>query len=130
VNLACFRAGLPTITMSHSPPVARVGPLYVPGTTGCFECQERSYRRSYPLYDEIVAQRRGRRSPAATLGPVCAFVGGQVALEALHHLTGLCSPVTLGVAYLYDLRTMQIVREPVARDLSCPVCGPVADPTP
>ena len=130
VNLACFRAGLPTITMSHSPPVARVGPLYVPGTTGCFECQERSYRRSYPLYDEIVAQRRGRRSPAATLGPVCAFVGGQVALEALHHLTGLCSPATLGVAYLYDLRTMQVVREPVARDVSCPVCGPVGDPKP
>ena len=98
VNAACFAAGVPFITMSHSPPVARVGPLYVPGTTGCFACQERTYRDSFPLYDELVEQRRGRPSPAATLGPVCAFVGGQVALEALHQLTGLCPPATLGIA--------------------------------
>ncbi len=30
-NAACVAARLPFITMSHSPPVARVGPLYVPG---------------------------------------------------------------------------------------------------
>ena len=35
-NAACVAAGLPYVTMSHSPPVARVGPLYVPGTTGCW----------------------------------------------------------------------------------------------
>ena len=109
--------------MSHSPPVARVGPLYVPGRTGCFECQERAYRRDFPLYDELVDRRRGRSSPAATLGPVCAIVGGQVALEALHLLTGLCAPATLGTAWLYDLRTMEITREVVTRDPECPVCG-------
>ena len=124
VNIACFRTGLPTITMSHAPPVARVGPLYVPGVTGCFECQERAYRRSHPLYDEIVENRRGSRSSAATLGPVCAFVGGLVALEALHQITGLCPPSTLGVAHMYDLRTMQLTREQVPRDPGCPVCGP------
>jgi molybdopterin/thiamine biosynthesis adenylyltransferase len=123
VNRACFEAGVPFISMSHSPPVARVGPLYVPGATGCFECQERAYRREYSLYDEIVEQRRGRTSQAATLGPVCAFVGGQVALEALHRLTGLCPPATLGASYVYDLRTMAVTREEVPRDPGCPVCG-------
>jgi molybdopterin-synthase adenylyltransferase len=43
-NAACFALGVPFISMSHSPPVARVGPLYVPGETGCFECQEATYR--------------------------------------------------------------------------------------
>jgi molybdopterin-synthase adenylyltransferase len=123
VNAACFAAGVPSITMSHSPPVARVGPLYVPGTTGCFACQETSYRAAHPLYDELVEQRRGRPSPAATLGPVCAFVGGQVALETLHQVTGLCPPATLGTAHVYDLRTMQLTREPVPRIAGCDVCG-------
>jgi molybdopterin-synthase adenylyltransferase len=123
VNAACFAAGVPSITMSHSPPVARVGPLYVPGATGCFACQETSYRAAHPLYDELVEQRRGRRSPAATLGPVCAFVGGQVALETLHQVTGLCPPATLGTAHVYDLRTMQLTREPVPRVAGCEVCG-------
>jgi len=38
-NAACFEAEVPYITMSHFPPIARVGPLYVPGKTGCFACQ-------------------------------------------------------------------------------------------
>jgi molybdopterin-synthase adenylyltransferase len=123
VNSACFGVGVPFITMSHSPPVARVGPLYVPGATGCFACQEQTYRRSYARYDELIEQRRGRPTEAATLGPVCAFVGGQVALEALHQLTGVCAPASLGRAYIYDLRTMEVTHEPVPRLPDCPVCG-------
>jgi len=123
VNAACFAAGIPFITMSHSPPVARVGPMYVPGTTGCYACQESVYRDGHPLYDELVEQRRGRPSPAPTLGPVCAFVGGQVALETLHQVTGLCPPATLGAAHIYDLRTMQVTREAVPRLATCAVCG-------
>jgi molybdopterin-synthase adenylyltransferase len=123
VNAACFELGVPFISMSHSPPVARVGPLYVPGVTGCFECQEATYRARFPLYDELVEQRRGRESQAATLGPVCAFVGGQVALEVLHQLTGICPPATLGASHTYDLRTMRLSREDVPRVPGCRVCG-------
>jgi bacteriocin biosynthesis cyclodehydratase domain-containing protein len=123
VNAACFELGVPFISMSHSPPVARIGPLYVPGTTGCFACQEATYRESFPLYDELVEQRRGRPSQAATLGPVCAFVGGQVALETVHQLTGICPPATLGRSRIYDLRTMSVSLEDVPRLPTCPVCG-------
>jgi bacteriocin biosynthesis cyclodehydratase domain-containing protein len=122
-SAACFRAGVPFITMSHAPPVARVGPTYVPGRTGCYACQEDAYRETHPLYDELVEQHRGRPSPAPTLGPVCGFIGGQVALEALHQLTGLCEPATLGAAHIYDLRTMRVTREPVPRRAGCEVCG-------
>jgi bacteriocin biosynthesis cyclodehydratase domain-containing protein len=122
-NAACVDAGVPFITMSHSPPVARVGPTYLPGRTGCYACQEAVYRESHPLYDELVEQHRGRPSPAPTLGPVCAFIGGQVALETLHQLTGLCPPATLGAAWVYDLRTMQVTREPVPRRDDCGICG-------
>jgi bacteriocin biosynthesis cyclodehydratase domain-containing protein len=123
VNAACFDVGVPFITMSHSPPIGRVGPLYVPGVTGCFACQEDTYRDAYPLYDELVEQRRGRPTPAATLGPVCGFVGGQVALEVLHQLTGLFPPAALGRAHIYDLRTMTVTHEAVPRLPDCPVCG-------
>src|SRR3954470_15337756 len=122
-NAACFAAGLPFITMSHAPPVARVGPMYVPGRTGCYACQEESYRATHPLYDELVEQHRGRPSPAPTLGPVCAFIGGQVALEGLPPAPALSPPATLGVAHIYDLRTMEVTREEVPRLPDCPVCG-------
>jgi molybdopterin-synthase adenylyltransferase len=123
INSACFAAGIPFIAMSHFPPVARVGPLYVPGVTGCFACQEASYRRTYPLFDVAMEQQRGRSSPAATLGPACSLIGGQVGLDVMHQLTGLAKPSTLGVGHIYDLRTMAVEREPVVPEPGCPVCS-------
>jgi bacteriocin biosynthesis cyclodehydratase domain-containing protein len=122
-NSACFEAGIPYITMSHFPPIARVGPLYVPGKTGCFACQETAYRRQYPLFDVAVEQRRAQPSPAATLGPACGLIGGHVGLDVMHLLTGLAEPSTLGVSHIYDLRTMEVGREAVVPEPDCPVCG-------
>ena len=125
INSACFSARTPFIAMSHFPPVARVGPLYVPGVTGCFVCQEIGYRRSFPLYDIAVNQQRGKGSPAATLGPACSLIGGQIGLDVMHYLTGLAHPSTLGVGHIVDLRTMATEREPVVPDPDCPVCGDI-----
>ena len=96
INSACFTAGIAFIAMSHFPPIARVGPFYVPGVTGCFACQEAGYRRTYPLFDVAMEQQRGHESPAATLGPACGLIGGQVGLDIMHFLTGLAQPSTLG----------------------------------
>jgi len=125
INSACFAARIPFIAMSHFPPVARVGPLYVPGVTGCFSCQEIGYRRTYPLFDVAMEQQRGKESPAATLGPACGLIGGQIGLDVLHFLTGLAQPSTLGVGHIYDLRTMALEREPVVPEPDCPVCGEI-----
>ncbi len=130
VNNACFAAEIPYITMSHFPPIARVGPFYVPGVTGCFACQVAAYRRSYPLFDVAIEQRRAKPSPAATLGPACALIGGQVALDLMHHLTGLAEPSTQGLGHIYDLRTMEVEREPVVPEPDCPVCGHLPTATP
>jgi bacteriocin biosynthesis cyclodehydratase domain-containing protein len=123
INSACFAARIPFIAMSHFPPVARVGPMYVPGITGCFVCQEMGYRRTFPLFDVAMEQQRGKESPAATLGPACGLIGGQIGLDVMHYLTGLAQPSTLGVGHIYDLRTMDLDREPVVPDPDCPVCG-------
>ena len=129
-NSACFEAEIPYITMSHFPPIARVGPLYVPGKTGCFACQETAYRREYPLFDIAVEQRRAQPSPAATLGPACGMIGGQVGLDVMHLLTGLSRPSTQGVAHIYDLRTMEVKRERIVPEPDCPVCGDFDHETP
>jgi bacteriocin biosynthesis cyclodehydratase domain-containing protein len=122
-NAACFEAGIPYISMSHMPPIARVGPLYVPGVTGCYACQEIRYRREYPLFDLVHEHLRGDALPVATLGPPCGMTAGHVAMEVLHFLTGLARPSSLGVALSYDLRTMEISEKPVVPEPDCPVCG-------
>jgi bacteriocin biosynthesis cyclodehydratase domain-containing protein len=123
VNEACFEAGIPYITMSHFPPIARVGPLYVPGVTGCYACQGIAWRREYPLMDAAIDAQRAKPSPAATIGPACGLIGGQIGMEAMHLLTGLATPSTQGVEHIYDLRTMVVERKPVVPEPDCPVCG-------
>ena len=56
VNAACFELGVPFITMSHSPPVARVGPLYVPGSDRLLRLPGADLPRRAP------ALRRARRA--------------------------------------------------------------------
>jgi molybdopterin-synthase adenylyltransferase len=123
INAACFAVGVPFIAMSHFPPVARVGPLYVPGVTGCYACQEIGYRRSYPHFDEVMEQQRGKVSAAGTLGPACELIGGHVSLDVMHLLTGLATPSTLGAIHIYDLRTMEVERESITPEPDCPVCA-------
>lgn len=121
-NSACFASGIPYIAMSQLPPLVRVGPLYVPGETGCYSCQDIRYRREYPLYDSAIEQRRGSESPAPSLGPPCGVIGGMVAMEVVHFLTRLLRPATLGVGYTIDLRTMEVEREPIVPEPECEVC--------
>ncbi len=123
VNSACYAAEIPFIAMSHFPPVARMGPFYIPGETGCYVCQEASYRRDYPLYDVVTEQQRGKPSPSATLGSACALIGGQIGLDILHFLTGLATPATFGASLILDLRTGELKREQVVPEPDCPICG-------
>jgi len=123
VNSACFSAGIPYVAMSHYPPIARVGPFYVPGKTGCYSCQEIAYKRDYPLYEAVVAQQRAKPSPAATLGGACAFIAGQASLDVMHYITGLAQPSTFGESHIYDLKTMEVRKESVVPEPECPVCG-------
>jgi bacteriocin biosynthesis cyclodehydratase domain-containing protein len=122
-NAACWETGTPYIAMSQLPPLVRVGPLYVPGETGCYGCQDIRYRREYPLYETAIDQLRGRESPAPSLGPPCGVIGGMVAMDVVHFLTGLASPATFGVGYTIDLRTMAMEREEIVAEPDCPVCG-------
>src|SRR6187549_1085729 len=122
-SAACFEAGIPYIAMSQMPPLIRIGPLYVPGRTGCFECLTMRFRRDYPLFDVVVDQRRGVESPAVTLGPASGAIGGLVGMEVLHFLTGAVEPACLGAGLSLDFRTMTFEREPVVREADCPVCG-------
>jgi bacteriocin biosynthesis cyclodehydratase domain-containing protein len=122
-NAACFEAGIPYISMSHFSRVARVGPFYVPGRTGCYICQEISYRRQYPLFDVAMEEAHIDGAEAATMGAACGMIGGQVGMEVTHLLTGLADPATLGVSRTYDLLTMEERRERIVPEPECPVCA-------
>jgi bacteriocin biosynthesis cyclodehydratase domain-containing protein len=125
INAACFEAGIPYITMNQLPPIVRIGPLYVPGLTGCFECLMMRYRRDHPLTDALIEQRSGIEPQAATLSPTSGAIAAFVGMEALHFLTGVVAPASLGVGLNWDFRSMAVERDPLIPEMGCVVCGGV-----
>jgi bacteriocin biosynthesis cyclodehydratase domain-containing protein len=123
-NAACFEANIPYISMSHFSWIARVGPFYVPGRTGCYSCQEIAFRREYPLFDVAMKEMPvDGGSQAATLGPACDQIGGEVAREVMHLLTGLADPPTLGVSRTQDLMTGEVRRDEIVPQDECAICS-------
>jgi molybdopterin-synthase adenylyltransferase len=124
---ACFAEGIPYIALSQHPPLIRIGPLYVPGETGCFACQELAYEESHPLY-RTIAESRPIRPPSATFGPACGAAGVLAANDVVAWLTGLYEPSTAGAAAILDLRTLRIEHEPVEQRAECELCASVREP--
>jgi molybdopterin-synthase adenylyltransferase len=120
VNAACVETRTPFIVAGQLPPVIRVGPTYVPGDGACYRCHEAALVRDSLAYEDYVAF-RADDATASTLGPASSVAGGLMVLELLHLLTGH-APVTQEVALLVHMRTLEVRREPVARDATCAAC--------
>lgn len=127
VDEGCRRAGVPWLGMSQQPPRIRIGPLSVPGQTGCRACEEAAWRERYPLYDELV-DAGSTLGSAGAFGPACGVVGALAANEAVAFLADLWEPATLGASLLVDLRTFAVTREEVPQRPDCACALPAAAP--
>ncbi len=119
IDDACHAQGVPHIGAGQFPPLIRVGPCVIPGQTPCQDCIESGLREGFAQYDELVSSRQATPSAAATLAPASAVVGGLIAMEVLHHLTGLAHPATAGRALIFDLQTFATRWEPVTYHDRC-----------
>lgn len=121
VNAACVEARVPFAVAGQAPPIAKVGPIYWPGRSACFECHEHALREASPHYDDYVAHAQRATVRSATLGPASGIVGAALGMELLQLLLG-ARPATLGAALLLDVRTMATERAEVARVPTCGAC--------
>ncbi len=71
--------------------------------------------------------RRAHPTPAPTLGPASAMLGGALAGDVVDHLTGIAPPATLGAALIVDTRDLSVRRHAVERDPACPQCSGIID---
>lgn len=126
LNAACFSLGIPYMSMNLLGAAARIGPLFVPGATGCHGCEEIEARRKYPMYDLVVDQLRGVPSPTALLGPACLFAAALTAAQIDQFLAGE-KPPTLGASLTFELPSMEFKREVVPWETDCDICGVALD---
>lgn len=123
ISAATRALGVPHLVAAQLPPLVRVGPLFVPGVTGCARCQEHAARREYPEYDALVAYRERHDRTAAALAPLCGLIGSILAMEVVHFVTGVATPATRGQAIVIDARDLSVATEEVVREDECDACG-------
>lgn len=126
VQEAAFAAGIPVLAMTQHPPFVRIGPLYVPGRTGCLQCQETRWRESWERFEAIEGSRQVR-APSSTFGPACGVVGALAAAEVVAMITGVHEPATLGREHILDMSTLRVEERAVPRVAGCPRCDAATD---
>lgn len=102
-----------------------IGPLFIPGETGCIECLLDRVRGHRRLEAEQIRVTEKRRSLRLSMGQtVHSFdvVSGLLALELEKQATNGVSELTGGVITL-DFRTLKLERHRLVKRPQCPVCS-------
>jgi len=108
-----------------------IGPLFIPGKTGCWECLARRLRTN--LADEFLCRRRGEkiRSLSALVGALPSTVQTALSLAA----TEIAKWVRRGTnkdiegkLLDFDTLTLELQHHRLLRDPLCPACGEPRSP--
>jgi bacteriocin biosynthesis cyclodehydratase domain-containing protein len=120
--LASGRPWLLVKTVGHEP---WIGPLFVPGETGCFHCLHQRLLRNRPVH-QFVADFKGLTEPPQTafaaLSATTAAASQLAAVEVLKFLGGAVSALQ-GKVLSLDGRTLHTSFHELVRNPVCPACG-------
>jgi bacteriocin biosynthesis cyclodehydratase domain-containing protein len=106
-----------------------LGPLLVPGETGCHRCLELREESQLPQRAEFLTFKQhlgnGWRALAGDAAPpTLRCAGGAVAMEAIRILSRLHFPVTYQTLVAIDLRSFETEYHALLRVPFCDACGP------
>lgn len=128
LNRAALQSGSPWLLAAMDGSSGLLGPLVVPGQTGCYQCLESSWvarsrrpEQAGPLFEAL---REHPPAEAAFYGfPAFAdTVAGLLAADLPQILTGGAA-FTLGQTLVVDFLTLSALSYPVLRLPNCPACG-------
>lgn len=126
VNAYCVASGTVWMNACYVNDIAVWGPLVVPGTTGCWDCQSLTARP--PDGDgeltALVARVNGRYQ-APSSGPVNMLASSLAALDALRHLGGFGTPASLNRRVGVWSHDLALDQQAAERDPDCATCAGV-----
>lgn len=125
LNAASLQAGRPWLLVK---PVGRepwLGPLFVPGKTGCHRCLARHLARNRPLHRFVAEKNKlpepppvARAATPVTINAVCELA----AVEVVKFIAGAKEGLE-GKVLSLDVRTWSAASHYLLRHPACPACG-------
>lgn len=88
--------GVPHLVATVRGETGTVGPLVVPGVTGCLRCADRHRRDADPRWPAVAAQLTAGHVPPGGATVTCLSTAVTAAVQVLAYLDGAGAPVALG----------------------------------
>lgn len=128
VNKAALTVRLPWLLVQADGRDGWVGPLFVPGETGCHAClTKRLLSCSFHAETDKAVHAAALRKPCTEslelLPPFTDLLAATAALEIIRHLTELSPPLTYKAQLLLDCVSGITRRDPLHRVPRCPACS-------
>jgi ribosomal protein S12 methylthiotransferase accessory factor len=127
INEVALRVGQPWLLVKPAGAQVWLGPLFVPGQTGCWECLARRLRANCPVLGYLDQLRAATGLPAvfrgqspATQAVAWGLVAHAVASWVAH---GKVSAVLEGKLQTLDLHAGEMRTHSLLRHPACPACG-------
>jgi oxazoline/thiazoline synthase len=123
-NLDALATGRRWLVAKPVGTVLWVGPLFVPGETGCWVCLAHRLREHRPLEELAALLQHGAQplAPTAHTAATTAVAAGLVAVEVAKELAGNGSTLR-GRLWTLDLATLATGEHALSRRPQCPACG-------
>jgi hypothetical protein len=115
------RAGVPHLVAAVRGDTGVVGPLVVPGVTGCLRCGELHRRDADPTWPWLAAQLTATEPPPSGATVTCLLTAATAAVQVLAYVDGGAAPATVDATI--ELRppdlTPRLRRWPAHPDCGC-----------
>jgi hypothetical protein len=89
------RAGVPHLVATVRGDTGVVGPLVVPGETGCLRCGDLHRRDADPTWPRLAAQLTGSEPPPSGATVTCLMTAATAAVQVLAFIDGAAAPATV-----------------------------------
>jgi bacteriocin biosynthesis cyclodehydratase domain-containing protein len=130
VNEFALRCNIPWLHVTISGTSALLGPLIIPGQTGCFTCFDSRLRANLKAADSTAAEVVSplgdfRSGDFGGFAPFHHVVAGNAASEATRFIGGYAPPTMVGRCIEIDGALLTTKRHDVLRVPKCPACQSV-----
>lgn len=125
INAAHLASGRPWLMVKPGGIITQLGPLYVPGVTGCWECLAQRLRANREV-EAFIERKSGKAPQPVSVAQTAATAGYAVALAAAHVAIFLGrgdDPTLAGTVVTTNLAMMHTDRHLLVRRPQCPACG-------
>jgi hypothetical protein len=124
VNEFCVKSKIPYINVGYVNDISVWGPLYVPGESGCYVCQDIVADDSFDGELKCLIKNINSGYQAPSVGPVNMISSGLAAADILKFLVGATDKVqSINTRIGLWTHNLKIEKQDCSYNPKCTVCG-------